>query len=123
MARVLVRMWTICFNMSIVITMCFIRADHDEDLSDADFLLVSCIFVGCNVLFALLRSVLFAYGGLRAAENLYRRLTASTLHTYLYFFETQTLGRLLNRFGKDTNVIDDDLPFMLNIVLAQVQWQ
>lgn len=38
----------------------------------------------------------------------------------LTFFEATSLGRIINRFGKDTNTIDDQLPFMLNIVLAQV---
>jgi ATP-binding cassette, subfamily C (CFTR/MRP), member 10 len=76
--------------------------------------------VGLNVLFTLVRSFSFAYGGLNAAKSLYCQLTTSTLHTYLHFFEVQSLGRLLNRFGKDTDCIDEDLPFMLNIVLAQV---
>lgn len=72
------------------------------------------------MLFTLARSFWFAYGGLKAARNLYCQLSTSTLRTYMHFFETQSLGRLLNRFGRDTDTIDEDLPFMLNIVLAQV---
>jgi len=36
------------------------------------------------------------------------------------FFDVNPLGRILNRFSSDTNVIDDSLPFILNIFLAQI---
>ena len=97
-----------------------LRTDHSEDISNSKFLVISCSIVGANVSFTLVRSFSFAHGGLRAAKILYQNLTTSTLNTYLHFFEIQSLGRLLNRFGKDTDRIDEDLPFMLNIVLAQV---
>lgn len=96
------------------------RTDHEDDISNSTFLIVSCSIVAANVFFALVRSFSFAYGGLKAARSIYRQLTTSTLRTYLHFFEIQSLGRLLNRFGNDSECIDEDVPFMLNIVLAQV---
>lgn len=36
------------------------------------------------------------------------------------FFDTTPVGRILNRFSSDTYTVDDNLPFMLNILLAQV---
>lgn len=36
------------------------------------------------------------------------------------FFDTTPLGRVLNRFSSDIYSIDDSLPFVLNILLANV---
>lgn len=36
------------------------------------------------------------------------------------FFDITPLGRILNRFSSDTYTIDDSLPFILNILLAQL---
>jgi ABC-type multidrug transport system fused ATPase/permease subunit len=35
------------------------------------------------------------------------------------FFDVSPLGRILNRFSSDTYTIDDSLPFIINILLAQ----
>jgi ATP-binding cassette, subfamily C (CFTR/MRP), member 10 len=78
------------------------------------------VIIGFNVFFALIRSFSFAWGGLIAAKRGYRLLTQSTFSTYMSFFESNSLGRIINRFGKDADIVDDQLPFMLNRVLAQV---
>lgn len=36
------------------------------------------------------------------------------------FFEVTSVGRVLNRFTADVYSVDDSLPFILNILLAQV---
>lgn len=35
------------------------------------------------------------------------------------FFDLTPTGRLINRFSSDTYTVDDSLPFILNILLAQ----
>lgn len=45
-------------------------------------------------------------GSLRASERLYRMILHSILRAPLRFFDTQALGRLLNRFGKDFENVD-----------------
>src|SRR3546814_457623 len=51
---------------------------------------------------------------------MYTRLTTSVLGTSLTFIESTPVGRIINRFSKDTDSIDDGLPFWLNILLAQM---
>ena len=36
------------------------------------------------------------------------------------FFDSTPIGRIVNRFASDVYGVDDSLPFMLNILLAQV---
>jgi ATP-binding cassette, subfamily C (CFTR/MRP), member 10 len=95
-------------------------SDHLASISDSEFVKISSAIVAFNVLFAFIRSFSFAWGGLIAAKTEYRKLTDATLSTFLHFFETNSLGRIINRFGKDSDIIDDQLPFMLNRILAQV---
>lgn len=94
-------------------------ATHQEDFSRRDFVLVSSALVAVAVVAGFLRSVLFAQGGLNAARKLYDRLSVAVFHTNIHFFEVTPVGRLTNRFGKDSNTIDDSLPFIMNILLAQ----
>ena len=68
---------------------------------------------------AMLRSVTFASGCLNSAKKLYRGLILNLFACPITMFEEVSFGQLFNRIGQDTNVIDDQLPFVLNIVLAQ----
>ncbi|XP_041780046.1 ATP-binding cassette sub-family C member 10 [Anopheles merus] len=72
-----------------------------------------------NSLLTLLRAFLFAYAGLKAAKCIHDRLLNSVLYTKLQFFDVVPLGRILNRFSSDVYAVDDTLPFIMNILLAQ----
>ena len=73
-----------------------------------------------NSLITLIRSFLFAYAGIKAAKTIQTWLLNSVFQTKLQFFDVTPLGRILNRFSSDTYTIDDSLPFILNIFLAQL---
>ena len=87
--------------------------------SNEQFLVILGSIVCLNVVFTSIRSFSFARGGLIAARRIYDKLTDGVLHTSQIFFDHTPAGRITNRFGKDTNCIDDQLPFIVNIVLAQ----
>lgn len=72
-----------------------------------------------NSLVTLVRSFLFAYAGLRAAIIVHGVLLKSVVRAKFKFFDVTPVGRMLNRFSSDTYTIDDSLPFILNIFLAQ----
>lgn len=73
-----------------------------------------------NSVLTLIRSFLFAYAGVKAAQIIHEKLLKSVFETKIQFFDVTPLGRILNRFSSDTYTIDDTLPFILNILLAQL---
>ncbi|KAK7930093.1 hypothetical protein WMY93_006488 [Mugilogobius chulae] len=73
-----------------------------------------------NTVFTALRAFLFAYGTICAATTIHNRLLDRVLKATVSFFDTTPLGRILNRFSSDVYSIDDSLPFILNIFLANV---
>ncbi|RUS92073.1 hypothetical protein EGW08_000097 [Elysia chlorotica] len=74
---------------------------------------------GANALFTLIRAFLFAYGGICAATVVHKRLLSAVLKAPISFFDSTPIGRILNRFSSDLYSVDDSLPFILNIFLAQ----
>ncbi|KAL3266128.1 hypothetical protein HHI36_010314 [Cryptolaemus montrouzieri] len=72
-----------------------------------------------NSIFTFLRAFLFAYGGVIAAAKIHRMLLKSILRANITFFDISPVGRILNRFSSDTYTVDDSLPFIMNILLAQ----
>lgn len=94
-------------------------ATHEENYNDKEFIRISAIIVGFCLLFTFSRSFLFAYGALKAAKNFYQNFVISVMKTDIQFFERTSIGEIENRFEKDTSAIDDSLPFILNILLAQ----
>ena len=48
------------------------------------------------------------------------RLLKSVLRGKIVFFDTTPVGQILNRFSSDLYTVDDSLPFILNIFLANL---
>lgn len=61
----------------------------------------------------MMASVLLALSSLRAASVLHIRLIGDVLRLPMVFFDTTPVGRLLNRFSKDVDVLDNTLPFVI----------
>ncbi|NXK85455.1 MRP7 protein, partial [Formicarius rufipectus] len=92
-----------------------------NDSVDVNFyLIVYGSIAGANSLFTILRAFLFAYGALRAATVIHKRLLQRALKATVTFFDTTPTGRILNRFSSDLYCVDESLPFVLNIFLANV---
>ncbi|XP_022800440.1 multidrug resistance-associated protein 4-like isoform X3 [Stylophora pistillata] len=52
-----------------------------------------------------------------ASRNLYDKMFNSLLRAPMYFFDNNSIGRILNRFAKDIGMIDDMMPMILCDVL------
>ncbi|KAJ0965904.1 hypothetical protein J5N97_027042 [Dioscorea zingiberensis] len=77
-----------------------------------------CIFGVVNSLLTLVRAFSFAYGGLCAAVQVHSELLSKIVDAPVHFFDQNPSGRILNRLSSDLYMIDDSLPFILNILLA-----
>ena len=56
-----------------------------------------------------LRDIVAVWGSYRASKHMHERLLSHVLMLPLAFFDSQPLGRLLNRFTKDTEAVDEEL--------------
>lgn len=58
-------------------------------------------------------SMVFAIGCLQAARDVHNKLLHNAMRLPMSFFDTTPLGRILNRFSKDVDVIDNVLPMTM----------
>nr|CCD15838.1 unnamed protein product [Trypanosoma congolense IL3000] len=83
------------------------------------FIRTLAMLAGVNSILALVRGFSFAFGGLRAATRLHNELLGQVVAATFTFFSSTPPGRIINRLCSDMYTIDDSLPFIANILLAQ----
>lgn len=81
------------------------------------FLRIYIVFVGTMLGVKLLSAALFAVFCILASRCLHDRLVDRVLHAKTVFFDTNPLGRVLNRFGKDVDQVDMLLPIAMQDVI------
>ncbi|EGD79314.1 ABC transporter [Salpingoeca rosetta] len=59
---------------------------------------------------AMLRAIMFQLGFVEASRRLHDNMFAAVIASPIRFFDTNPVGRILNRFSKDTGYLDDILP-------------
>ena len=72
------------------------------------------------VLVSFLRSMLVYFGGLRASRVLFEKLLASVINAKLRFFDTTPIGRVMNRFSKDMETVDQGTSWVLIAVFNDI---
>ncbi|XP_024633050.1 ABC transporter C family member 13 isoform X1 [Medicago truncatula] len=92
--------------------------DGQTSYSMSFYLAILCLFCIMNSIFTLVRAFSFAFGGLQAATKVHNRLLSKLINAPVQFFDQTPGGRILNRLSSDLYTIDDSLPFILNILLA-----
>ena len=68
------------------------------------------------------RTLWIVTGGMRCSKNLYEEMTHYVLHAPMSFFETTPMGRLLNRFTYDTEILDVTLVWSMSMLLIALSW-
>ncbi|XP_028401399.1 multidrug resistance-associated protein 4-like [Dendronephthya gigantea] len=89
------------------------RENSSEDVIDSERTRNISVYVGlvagCIIL-SLTRALLFFYILINASQHLHNRMFAAILRAPIYFFDSNPVGRILNRFSKDIGFMDDLLP-------------
>ncbi|GFS16304.1 multidrug resistance-associated protein 4 [Elysia marginata] len=70
-------------------------------------------FILALIVSSLTRAFLFFKMAVTAGKNLHNMMFARILRTTMAFFDTNPVGRVLNRFSKDTGQIDDLVPWTM----------
>jgi ATP-binding cassette, subfamily C (CFTR/MRP), member 4 len=84
------------------------RSEEDQDNWDFNGLVIG--LGGLVVVLSLVRVFICFYLTNKAAKVLHNRMAHSILRARIQFFDTNPLGRILNRFSADTGILDDHLP-------------
>ncbi|XP_050545468.1 probable multidrug resistance-associated protein lethal(2)03659 [Daktulosphaira vitifoliae] len=72
-------------------------------------IIVFAVFTFTMIASTLIRSVTFVSICMRASMNLHNRMFNSITRATMYFFNSNSSGRILNRFSKDIGAIDEQL--------------
>ena len=82
------------------------------------------IFVTLTFFCSILRAYLFFVVVLKASERLHNKMTNTILKAPVFFFDTNPVGRILNRFSKDIGCTDELLPMTfflaVQVILLEV---
>ena len=86
-------------------------AERDEQDQTNTDIIVTVVTMSALVMFlAAFRAYISLGLTLRASQRLHDRMAAAVLRAKIEFFDTNPLGRILNRFNADIGIVDDQLP-------------
>jgi ABC-type multidrug transport system fused ATPase/permease subunit len=88
-----------------------------EEIRDR-YVMVYGILVAILVYMTLQKTFSFFYLCLRVSKNLHDQMFRGIIRASMYFFNTNSSGRILNRFSKDIGTIDSTLPTVLQHSIA-----
>ncbi|CAG8562619.1 uncharacterized protein OCT59_007764 [Rhizophagus irregularis] len=87
-----------------------ISSEHNKNQVDVNYYLGVYILLGFLIaLFGSIRSYYMSMGSLVASRKLHEAILEKVMKAKIRFFDTTPIGRILNRFSKDMEVIDLNL--------------
>ena len=98
----------------------FLTRKSPDDQRDKTNLVIYGCLVGASFVFAILRAYGFLLVSLRCSERLHDKMVLAILQAPVLFFDSNPVGRILNRFSKDIGCLDELLPktFLFSIQLV-----
>ena len=95
------------------------RKSQDDQRDKINLVIYGCL-VGAAFVFAMLRAYGFLLVSLRCSERLHDKMVLAIVQAPVLFFDSNPVGRILNRFSKDIGCLDELLPktFLFSIQLV-----
>ncbi|KZT70050.1 P-loop containing nucleoside triphosphate hydrolase protein [Daedalea quercina L-15889] len=84
--------------------------ESDEPRPASFYISIYAAITGTGIILQTIRWIVIYHGGIHASTVLYKRLLEGVLFANIRFHDTVSRGRLLNRFGKDFEGVDSNLP-------------
>ena len=66
--------------------------------------------MGGAVLLSIIRAAVFLNALINSSKNLHNSMLSEILKATVLFFDTNPIGRILNRFSRDIGIVDELLP-------------
>lgn len=83
---------------------------NNEPAHSIWYYLLMYVFIGvCYLAAAMLREAVCYVGGLKASRLIFKKLLISIIRARSRFFDSTPVGRIMNRFSKDVEAMDQDL--------------
>ena len=67
-------------------------------------------------------TIVISIGTLNAATKLHGTMLNRILRSPMSFFDTTPLGRILNRFSKDIDIVDVTIPGILRYIIKKLHF-
>jgi len=112
-ATYLVADWWLSYWSNIEGKYYYSRKEADKNTNRTRDLCIYAALVFTVLTLGLSRAFLFFRVALESSKRLHGKMFSAIIRAPMYFFDTNSIGRILNRFSKDTNLIDDFLSFQL----------
>jgi len=91
-----------------------------EDQKESTNLIIYGCLVSASLIFAVIRAYGFFLVSLRCSERLHDKMVLAILEAPVLFFDSNPVGRILNRFSKDVGVLDELLPKAFVVSIQRV---
>ena len=88
----------------------FLARLNPEDQKKKTYLSVFACLVGACFIFTIVRAYGFFHVCLKCAERLHDKMVVAILQAPVLFFDSNPVGRILNRFSNDIGCVDELLP-------------
>ncbi|RHY79259.1 hypothetical protein DYB30_004041, partial [Aphanomyces astaci] len=88
-------------------------------LHDAGYYLsIYAVFALSSVAMTMVRTLSIFSSGVAASRRLFENMTNALLRAPMRFFDTNPIGRILNRYSNDINTVDSSIPFSVSASMA-----